>query len=57
MRSRRVRWRCPSTSTFEGSYQDLHAAIRAELSRTQPPNLMLMGTAAPALAREQPFRV
>ena len=42
---------------FEGTYQDFHAAIRAELPRTQSPNLMLMGAAAPALAREQPFRV
>lgn len=42
---------------FEGSYTDFHQAIRKELPRTQSPNLMLMGTAAPALAREQPFRV
>jgi hypothetical protein len=42
---------------FEGTYQDLHVAIRAELPRTQSPNLMLMGAAAPALARQQPFRV
>jgi hypothetical protein len=42
---------------FEGSYTDFHAAIRGQLPRTQSPNLMLMGTAAPALAREQPFQI
>lgn len=42
---------------FEGSYADLHAAIRKQLPRTQSPNLMLMGTAAPALRREQPFQI
>ena len=42
---------------FEGSYTDFHKAIRKQLPRTQSPNLMLMGAAAPALAREQPFRI
>ena len=42
---------------FEGSYAELHAAIRKQLPRTQSPNLLLMGTAAPTLARERAFLV
>ena len=42
---------------FNGSYVDLHAAIRDQLPRTQTPNLMLMGPAARALAGERAFSI